>query len=434
MNRLQSSVLCVALVLAGCSTPVPTTTAPVDESNVGNKGRKTGTLTPGTGAASTGDAGQASGPGGATTGSAAGATGTGGPGIAAGATNTDGMGNTGGATGGTAGTGATGGNAGTGGTDGTAAAAGLPLINPATGLPVNQVTGGQARGTLNPLAGDQALPAPVVNPAAGAIVTSVRTADGEAANYIYAGNTVFVEASGLTPAKEYRATLKWPNGVTTFQDFKADEGGNCTGPQGKFIEYPHAGFFKAKIKVGENNVVTGAYSVEIVEKATGTPAVTIPFAVKGRPILFTRDKYLNERTLYFSDQSEEVYVHGEGFPPATTVLVWIVKADVNRLTPMEDGLKLDDKVFDDRKELTFQTDANGIIDAPLLAWFTRDRVETPLVMVSKFLNSEPTYNANEDIAISDHPTFLIKTTKEYFEAVNGSTGGSAGVPGAAPVP
>lgn len=429
MTQLQSSVLALAILLAGCSTPAPTAQVPIDESNVANKGRKTGTPTGGTTQTGTGVPGQNGATGGTTGGP--GGPGSTDPGVVAGATNTDGMG----ATGGTTGTGTTDGGPGNGTAGGTTTnTAALPLVNPANGLPVNQVTGGLARGTLNPLAGDAPLPAPVVNPAAGNITTSVRTADGEAANYIYAGNTVFVEASGLTPAKEYRATLKWPNGVTTFQDFKADEGGNCAGVQGKFIEYPHAGFFKTKVKVGENNVVTGAYSVEIVEKATGTPAVTIPFAVKGRPILFTRDKYMNERTLYFSDQSEEVYIHGEGFPPQTTVLVWIIKADVNRLTPMENGLKLDDKVFEDRRELTFQTDAKGIIDAPLLAWFTRERVESPLVMVSKFLNSESTYLENEDIAISDHPTFLIKTTNEYFEAINGATGGPAGVPGATPSP
>lgn len=431
MNRIQSSVLAVAILLAGCNAPLPTAQGPVDESSVANKGRKTGTVP--TGGAPTNNGAPSANGGGATGGTTPNSTGTGGTGATGGTTGGDtGAGGTG-TTGGTTGTGTTGGT--TGGTDpGTGTALALPQVNPANGLPVNQQTGGVARGTLTPLEGDKPLPAPSVNPAAGNIVTSVRTADGQAANYIYAGNTVFVEANGLTPAKEYRATLKWPNGVTTFQDFKADEGGNCNGPQGKFIEYPHAGFFKTKVKLGENNVVTGEYQVEIVEKATGTHAVTIPFAVKGRPILFTRDKYLNERTLFFADQSEEVYVHGEGFPPETTVLVWIVKADVNRLTPMVDGLKLDDKVFEDRKELAFQTDAKGMIDAPLLAWFTRERVETPLVMVSKFLNSEPTYIANEDIAISDHPTFLIKTTNEYFEAVNGSTGGPAGVPGATPSP
>ena len=419
MKHVHSTAIALAILLVGCSAPTPTAPGVVDESSVGSKGRKTGTFP--TGNAPDDQPG----------GTAAGGGATGG-----GATGTDATGQPGGTTPGADGTTTTGGANGNGvaGPDGQTGANGLPLVNAANGLPVNQQTGGLARGTLGPLEGDAAVPPPTVNPAAGNIVTSVRTADGEAANYIYAGNTVFVEASGLTPAKEYRATLKWPNGKTTFQDFKADEGGNCAGPQGKFIEYPHAGFFKIQVKPGENNIVTGQYQVEIVEKATGTPAVTIPFAVKPRPIVFTRDKDLNERTLFFSDASEEIYVHGEGFPPETTVLLWVVQAEVNRLTPMESGLKLEDAVFESRRELAFQTDAKGIIDAPLMAWFTRERVESPLVMVAKYLNSEPTYVAEEDIAISDHPTFLIKTTNEYFGAINGSVGGPSGVPGATPAP
>jgi len=427
----RSALIAAMLLLAGCNGAVKGTLTPADEATLKTAKGGSGTLPSGTASGTkpgTGTGGTGTG------GTGAGGTGAGGTGAGGTGTGGTGAGGTGaGGTGGTGTTGTTGGTgnatAGTSGAGGTGAA--VPGINPANGLPVD-ASGGLGRGVVEPQPGDKPLPAVSIAPSAQGAVTSVRTADGKAANYIFAGNTIFVEAQGLKPDTEYRATLNWPNGKTTFQDFKADAGGNMVGPQGKFIEYPHAGFFKIQMKPGEKNVIEGQYSVDVAEKASTAKVLNIPFAVKGRPIIFCRDKDLNERTLYFSDQSEQVFLHGEGYPPDTKVLVWLVKAPVNRLTPMEDGMNLADKVFEGKKELAFQTDAKGIIDAPLLAWFTRDRVEDPLVLVSKFLNSDTKYIAEEDVVISDHPTFLIKTTAEFFGAVG--TGPGATPPPAPPAP
>jgi hypothetical protein len=303
-----------------------------------------------------------------------------------------------------------------------------PPVNPATGQGLNQQTGEIIRGTVDALPGEKALATPVPT----AIKFNVLTADGTPANYFFAGNTVFIEASGLKPGDKYRATLKWPSGKTSMQEFAADEAGNMQGPQGKFIEYPHAGFYNVPVIQGEKVVVTGEFKVELRHVATDQVVGERPFAVRSGPVIFSagRDRtstlenpIYTQRTLYFSDTFEEVYLHGEGFEPGTQLVVNMVQANVNRQNPMPDGLLMTDKLVQPFTNLTYQCNDKGVFDAKVISWFQREAVKDSMVIIGKYLNDEPNFVRAEDIAITDHPTFLIKNSKEFFDAIGVTPGG-----------
>lgn len=307
-----------------------------------------------------------------------------------------------------------------------------PPVNPATQQGLDQQTGQVTRGTVDALVGEK----PISTPAPSAVKFNVLTADGTPANYFFAGNTVFIEATGLKPGDKYRATLLWPDGSKTAQEFVADEGGNMTSKQGKFIEYPHAGFYNREVKPGETIAVTGEFKMELRHITTDAVVGERPFAVRTGPIIFTAgiDRTKNaaqpvytQRTLYFSDTFEEVYLHGEGFEPGTQLVINMIKANVNRQNPMQDGLKLSDKLVQPYVNLTYQCNAKGVFDAKVNAWFKTDPVADSMVVIGKFLNDSDTFVRGEDIAITDHPTFLIKDSKEFFK--------DAGIaPGATPPP
>lgn len=287
--------------------------------------------------------------------------------------------------------------------------------NAATGQFINGDTGEVLRGTLEPQPGDPPLP----ESAPQALVT---TTGGVPANYIDAGNSIFVETKGLKPETEYMSTLHWPNGKKTEQAFTSSAGGNIQTALGNFLEFPHVGFHQASVDPNKDSVVAGKYRVEIADKS-GNVVQTIYFAVRARPVLFITNKDNQERSIYFADYSEELFLHGEGFPPESLVNVWVIKGDVNRLNPMTNGLALEDKVLDNLKNIRFQADANGRIHTKLLSWGKRDAVEQSLVVVGKYLNDEPKFVMGEDIAIIDHPTFVIKNSKDYFQAVGAGAEG-----------
>jgi hypothetical protein len=56
-----------------------------------------------------------------------------------------------------------------------------------------------------------------------------------------------------------------------------------------------------------------------------------------------------------------------------------------------------------------------------MAWPTREAVTDSLVVIGKYLNSEHKYVQAEDLAISDHPTFLIKSGADFFGATDPAT-------------
>ncbi|MEB3196785.1 MAG: hypothetical protein VKP62_06235 [Candidatus Sericytochromatia bacterium] len=304
--------------------------------------------------------------------------------------------------------------------------ANLPPVNPATGQGLDPQTGEVVRGTLTPLPGEKplsALPGSKVN-------MRVMTADGVAASYFFPGNTVFVEATGLKPTTKHRVLLKWPNGVESKQEFTADEAGNMQGPQGKFVEYPHTGFYNVAVTPGKSVVVTGEFVLQLIELESNLQVGQVNFAVRKGPIVFAvgLDKPVSnppvykQRAVYFADFPEEVFLHGEGFQPGQKVVVNMVMADVNRLKPMADGLTIADKVVDPFRDMAFEADANGIFDKKVIAWFKREPVKDSMVIISKFLNDMPTFVRSEDIAITDHPTFLIKDSQEFFAAAGVKAG------------
>ncbi|MEB3223509.1 MAG: hypothetical protein VKS61_15655 [Candidatus Sericytochromatia bacterium] len=412
-HSTRLSLLLASALALGCAAPA---LAPLEEDSGKVKQRGNGTPKAGT-----------SGSDGAAT--ASGAKGTG---------DTSGSGLT---TGAGAGSGLTTGTAsgtvpvGQGGASGTVPTGGLtgptptpPPINPATGQGINQQTGDAIRGTVDALPGEKTLATPKPTP----ITFTVLTADGTPANYFFAGNTVFIEASGLKAGDKYSATLVWPNGKKTMQEFTADEGGNMQGPQGKFIEYPHAGFYNVSVIQGQKVVVTGEFMVELRHVPTDAVVGERPFAVRPGPVIFSagRDRrstlenpVYTQRTLYFSDTFEEVYLHGEGFEPGTQLVINMIQANVNRQNPMPDGLLMTDKLVSPFTNLTYQCNDDGVFDAKVNSWFTREAVKDSMVIIGKYLNDSPNFVRAEDIAITDHPTFLIKNSKDFFDAIGVTPGG-----------
>ena len=249
---------------------------------------------------------------------------------------------------------------------------------------------------------------------------ALTTVDGTRVQYIDAGNTLFLETSGLKPTAKYLANTAWPNGHTTSQPFNSDAGGNIDGPQGKFIEFPHTGFYELQLPLDKPGIVAGDYHVDLVEADTKHVAQTVYFHVRARPLIFSTTKTLQERTVFFSDRPDEVYLHGEGLPANALVTVFVIKADVNRFNPLADGTTIADKVFESIGGIRYKADAQGMINERILTWGLRDPVANSLVVIGKYLNSEPTYIAQEDMAIVDHPTFVIKSGKDFFAAVAAS--------------
>jgi hypothetical protein len=250
---------------------------------------------------------------------------------------------------------------------------------------------------------------------------AVKTVDGLRVSDVDAGSTLFVETKGLKPSTDYTGTLVWPNGKRTEQPLKSTAGGNIQGAQGNFIEYPHVGFYEAQITPGEPGVVTGDFHVDITEKGASVPTQTIYFSVRPRPVIFAVSDTNHERVVFFSDRPDKVFLHAEGLPPNTLVNLWVVVANINRFTQLQDGMTLDDKVFENLKDLAFRTNAKGVFDTQLLAWPTRQPVTDSLVVIGKYLNSDHKYVQAEDLAISDHPTFLIKSGADFFGATDPST-------------
>lgn len=250
---------------------------------------------------------------------------------------------------------------------------------------------------------------------------AIKTVDGLRVSDVDAGSTLFLETKGLKPSTDYTGTLIWPNGKRTEQPLKSTAGGNIQGAQGNFIEYPHVGFYEADITPGEPGVVTGDFRVEITEKGATTPTQSVYFSVRPRPVIFSVSDTHHERVVFFSDRPDKVFLHAEGLPPETLVDLWVVVANINRFTQLQDGMTLDDKVFDNLKGLTFRSNAKGVFDAQLMAWPTREAVTDSLVVIGKYLNSEHKYVQAEDLAISDHPTFLIKSGADFFGATDPST-------------
>jgi hypothetical protein len=255
-------------------------------------------------------------------------------------------------------------------------------------------------------------PLPASNPNA-----ALTTVDGTRVQYIDAGNTLFLETSGLKPTAKYLANTSWPNGHTTSQPFQSDAGGNISGPQGKFIEFPHTGFYELQLPLDKPGIVTGDYRVDLVEADSKLVAQTVYFHVRPRPLIFATTKGVQERTVYFSDRPDEVYLHGEGLPPNALVTVYVIKADVNRFNPLVDGTSIADKTFENLSGLRYKADAMGMINQKVLTWSTRAAVDTSLVVIGKYLNSEANFRAAEDMAIVDHPTFVIKDGKAFFDAL-----------------
>ncbi|MDB5100766.1 MAG: hypothetical protein JWM80_5187 [Cyanobacteria bacterium RYN_339] len=281
---------------------------------------------------------------------------------------------------------------------------------PATGQLVDAATGRILRGTKDALPGEAALPKSDPN-------STVTTVDTGAVAYVDAGNTIFVETKGLKPKATYTGTLIWPNGKTTAQDFLASDGGNISSVVGNFIEFPHVGFHHAEVPKDTYGAVTGSYKVELAEKGNATPAQTIFFGVRKRPVLMVTDKDFVEKTVCFSDHNEALFLHGTGFPPNVDVSVSVINDNINRLTPMVDGQPITSKIWENLGGLRFTTDANGNFHQKLISWFFRQPVEGSLVLVGKYLNDADKFVANEDIAIVDHPTFVIKNSKDYFGGI-----------------
>jgi hypothetical protein len=243
----------------------------------------------------------------------------------------------------------------------------------------------------------------------GDLSATVTTVEGTRINYVDAGSTIFVETKGLKPSADYVGTLVWPNGVHTVQPLKSTAGGNISGAQGNFIEYPHVGFYEATMVPGQAGVVTGNFRVEISEK-DGPLAQTINFTVRPRPVIFAVSDSNHERVVFFSDRTDQIKLHGEG--------LWVVSANINRFTQLQDGMTLGDKTFEGFRDLRVRTNDVGVFDAPLLSWPTRAAVTDSLVVIGKLYNDSPTYIAAQDIAISDHPTFLIKKGSDFFGAMD----------------
>lgn len=247
---------------------------------------------------------------------------------------------------------------------------------------------------------------------------AVKTAENLRITEIDAGNTVFVETKGLKPETEYIGVLTWPNGTKTTQPLKSTAGGNISGPQGNFIEFAHSGFYNADMTPGEAGIVTGDFKLDIVEKGDGTIAQTINYTVRPRPIIFAVNEASTARTVFFSDRADQVFLHGEGFPANTPVSVWVIRQNCNRFNPLVDGISMEDKVLDNLKNLRFRTNDKGVFDTQIMAWPRREKVDESLVVVGKYFNSDSKYIAAEDVAITDHPTFVIKPGGDYFNAID----------------
>lgn len=276
------------------------------------------------------------------------------------------------------------------------------------------------RGTSFALPGEAELPASDAN-------ASVTTVDGAEVRYVDAGNSLFVDTKGLKPSTVYTGTLIWPNGTTEPQDFNSDANGGIKGVSGNFIEFPHMGFHHMTVSKDSYAAVTGQYKVELRGKADNALAQTIYFAVRKRPVVMVTNANYQEQTVTFSDQPGALYVHASGFQPNAPVSITLIHANVNRLSPMVDGQDMSSNVIDGLTGLRFRADANGNVHQPLMSWTTRDPVADDLVVVAKVYNSLPKFVLNQDTAIIDHPTFVIKNSNDYFASVNAGNSGAGGV-------
>lgn len=272
--------------------------------------------------------------------------------------------------------------------------------------------------------GDTVLNSPVALPSAlpsSDPKAALKTADGTRVQYIDAGNTLFLETTGLTPNTDYQAKINWPGPAASplVQDapFKSDAGGNIDGPSGKFLEFPHTGLFHLQLAAGKSSLITGDFRVDLLEKASQKVVQQVYFHVRPRPLIVATNASLTENTVFFSDRPDEIHFHGEGLPANSYVTVSVIKSDVNRFNALADGTTIQDKLFENLHDLRYHTNAQGVFDERVMAWGTRTPIDNSLVVIGKYLNSEPTFVANEDTAIIDHPTFVIKDGIAYFAAV-----------------
>lgn len=287
-------------------------------------------------------------------------------------------------------------------------------VNPLTGG-IFDSKGHYLRGTLFALPDEPALPASDPN----AQITAV---DGSQVSYIDAGNSLFVDTKGLTPNGQYTAVLTFPNGSTESQPFAADANGGIKGVSGNFIEFPHVGFHHITVSQNSYAALTGQYKLELKTSSDNLTAQTMYFYVRKRPVVMVTDSHFQEQTVLFSDQPGQLFVHASGFAPGTLISFTVIHANVNRLSPMTNGQDLSNDVFENLGGLRFKADDNGNVHQPLLSWTTRTPVDDDLVVVAKYLNGQSTYVEGEDVAIIDHPTFVIKDSQAYFASVNAGQG------------